>query len=188
MLSALNSFNAVACDCSDAKPPPDLSVIRPKAEGGDPEAQVTLAVAYRDGLGVTHDAGLAVAWFQKAAVQNFPPALHGLGQMYGRGLGVPKSEREAVNWFQRAANQGYCPAQLVLAGKHRRGEGVEYDRIEAYKWYTLASGLTNRMVLNIRAFVANQMSKPEIAEAERRVAEFSKRPQLSARARPQRLN
>ena len=176
LLSASNSFNAGACECGDARPLPNFSTVRPKAEGGDPEAQVTLAVAYRDGLCVTNDPRLAVAWFQKAAVQNFPPALHGLGQMYSGGLGMPKSEREAVNWFQRAADQGYCPAQFVLAGKYRRGDGVQRDQVEAYKWYTLASGRTNRMVLNIRTFIADKMSKREIAEAERRVAEFRNRP------------
>jgi len=172
LMSSRFSFACESCDKPRAVP--NFSIVRPKAEAGDPEAQTILASAYRDGLGVTNDNTAALQWFQKAAAQNYAPAQYSLGMIFNHGRGVEKSVSEAVRWFHKSANQGYLPARLALAGKFRQGEGAPRDLTEAYKWYTLAGARTNRTVLNMRSFVAEQMNKRDVAEGERRAAEFSR--------------
>jgi uncharacterized protein len=46
-----------------------LSAWLPAAEAGDPDAQLKLAMAYQEGIGVEKDTALAVSWIRKSAEQ-----------------------------------------------------------------------------------------------------------------------
>src|SRR3954447_24434925 len=70
--------------------------LRKMAEAGDPLAQATLGVMYRDGLGVKQDDAEALKWFRKSAEQDFPAGQVSLGWMYENGRSVKKDEAEAV--------------------------------------------------------------------------------------------
>lgn len=64
-----------------------------------------LGMLYRSGTGVAKDSAAALAWFQRAAKQQHPPALYQLGLMHQDGEGVPANPAKAAEYF-RAVEQG----------------------------------------------------------------------------------
>ncbi|MFP6689441.1 MAG: tetratricopeptide repeat protein [Alphaproteobacteria bacterium] len=94
-----------------------------------PHAQVDLGYSYETGTGVARDPVKAVAWYRRAAEQDFPQAQYYLGAAYERGSDVDKNLRIAAAWYQRADDQG-----VVLAGKRLdvlKEHGVEPAVIES---------------------------------------------------------
>ena len=77
------------------------------AAKGVKEAQNSLGVNYRDGLGVEQDFKEAVKWFEKAADQGAAMAQDNLGGMYGKGLGVEQNYVTAYTWASIAAFNGF---------------------------------------------------------------------------------
>jgi len=117
------------------------------AEGGK-EAQNSLGLKYRDGLGVEQDFKEAVKWFEKAANQGVADAQNNLGIMYAEGLGVEQDFKEAVRWYQKAADQEDLLAQTNLGGMYAEGLGVEQDFKEAVKWFEKAADQGAAMAQN----------------------------------------
>ena len=109
------------------------------AAKGVKEAQNSLGVNYRDGLGVEQDFKEAVKWFEKAADQGVADAQTNLGIMYVEGLGVEQDFKEAVRWYQKAADQEDLLAQTNLGAMYAEGFGVEQDFKEAVKWFEKAA-------------------------------------------------
>ncbi len=79
---------------------------RPLAEAGNPEAQVSLAEIYLNGLGVAADPALGAALYRRAAEAGDPVAQLNLGDLYARGFGVARDPVEALVWLELAARQG----------------------------------------------------------------------------------
>jgi TPR repeat protein len=102
---------------SAQRPGDALSEWRPLAEGGDAQAQLYLAYAYRRGLGVTQDDARAAHWYRRAAEQGLADAQYQLGLMYELGLGVPVDQAEADYWYSQAVAQGFCPGELSAGGR-----------------------------------------------------------------------
>jgi TPR repeat protein len=121
------------------KPPPDISALNTRAEAGDGAAQTSLAWAYQKGDGVKANMKDAVKWFQKAADQNYPDALVGLGEMTQAGQGVPRDPTNAAHLYKLAAEKGNVNGQYDLAYLYENGMGVEKDEAQAAKWYRLAA-------------------------------------------------
>lgn len=80
-----------------------LKVWQPAAEGGDPVAQTYLGEIYEQGMGVTPDFQLAVAWYQKAVEQGHSRAMINLGSLYERGMGVERDMTMAMNLYRQAS-------------------------------------------------------------------------------------
>ena len=76
------------------------------AEGGDAGSQHQLGAMYYQGRGVDVDYAQALAWFKKAAAQDYPNAMNLLGAMYTNGLGVTPSFRRAREYCERAIELG----------------------------------------------------------------------------------
>ena len=146
--------------------------LRVAAEQGDATAQFNLAVLYDTGEGLQQNYAEAVRWYRLAADQNYAEAQSNLGAMYFTGEGVTQNYAEAVRWFSLAADQGDAEAQSNLGGMYYEGEGVTQNIIEAYKWWSLAvaqgDGGTATKVQLVRVL----MTPEQIAEGERRVAEW----------------
>ena len=53
-------------------------------------------------------------WFQKAAEQDYPAALHRLGNCYLQGTGVDRNIVEAMRYYRKAADLQYPPSIQVL--------------------------------------------------------------------------
>jgi len=103
-----------------------LPALRVLAERGQSEAQHLLAVAYRDGLGLTGDAEIAAVWFERAAASGHAPSQFALAIAYLRGNGVETSGDQAVRWLSKAADAGQADAAAVLASiLLAQGKGAE---------------------------------------------------------------
>jgi TPR repeat protein len=66
---------------------------------------------YFFGRGVDKDYQQAIAWYTKAAAQQFADAQFRLGFMNEKGLGTPQSDQAAVDLYQKAAHNGSVDAQ-----------------------------------------------------------------------------
>jgi hypothetical protein len=83
-----------------------LETIMPKAQAGDPSAQLALGRLYMTGDQVEPDTALAVEWIRKSALQGNPEAESLLAFAYERGEGVEADPFLALEWHEKAANQG----------------------------------------------------------------------------------
>ncbi len=90
----------VAYDRADLKTA--LAVWLQSAQGGDAEAQTTVAEIYERGLGGPPNYQAAVMWYQKAADQKYSRALFNLGTLYEQGLGVEQDKLRALNLYRQA--------------------------------------------------------------------------------------
>ncbi len=146
--------------------------ILPRAEQGDAEAQVQVAM-------LSSSAAEQLKWFCLAANQGHAEALF---QLYSR----DKPDEKSLTWLCLAANQGHALAQEERGDLHVQGLGqawreaglVKLDHVRAYMWYSLAAangepraGYRSRP-LYIRDDLADQMTPAQIAEAERLAAEW----------------
>jgi TPR repeat protein len=145
---------------------------RKAAEQNDPQAQHNLGYCYAHGLGVTQDFVEAVKCFRKAAEQNDAQAQCSLGTRYGKGQGVAKDEVEAVRWFRRAAEQNLAEAQYNLGARYAMGLGVTLDYAEAYKWLLLSGAQGDQVAKRDTARVEHQLTRQQLAEAQRRANDF----------------
>ena len=75
----------------------DIQTLIKKAEGGNPEVQFNLGVAYDKGQGVPQDYAESMKWYRKAAEQGLAEAQYNLGVTYYNGQGASKDYVESMN-------------------------------------------------------------------------------------------
>jgi len=75
------------------------------AKGSAPAQYALGAAAEADG-----DFGHALDWYQRAADQNYAPALFKIGGLYETGKGVDADKGQAVEWYRKASAQGLAQA------------------------------------------------------------------------------
>jgi TPR repeat protein len=146
---------------------------RKAAEQGFAPAQFNLGTYYAEGKVVAKDQVEAVKWFRKAAEQGFAAAQFNLGVIYADGRGVAKDAVEAMQWYRKAAEQGDADAQLNIGNCYYNGRGVAKDAVEAYAFYNLAS-VTNVLALKNRDLLAKEMTREQVAAAQKRTKELQK--------------
>jgi hypothetical protein len=150
----------------------------PLAADGDARAQSLLGLAYYHGQGVSQDHAEALNWFRRAADQGDASAQFQLGVMSSQGQGVPQDYAEAMKWFRLAADQSEPQAQYNLGIIYSKGQAGEPDKVSAYMWFNLAaahfssSDSRHDTAVASRDLVAEQMTREEIAEAQRRAREW----------------
>lgn len=110
-----------------------------RARGGDPKAQLEVAILYAKGDGVVQDYATAATWFRAAAEQGAPRAQYDLGVLYERGRGVPADPAQAVAWYRKSAENNYSLAQYNLAVAYTKGDGTAQDFAQAASWYRRAA-------------------------------------------------
>ena len=150
----------------------DRETYREYAAAGLPMAQYNYARMLLDGTEGPPDADGAIKWFQKAAEQGLPEAQNDLGCLYEAGTGVTKDHSRASELYAEAAEQGFALAQFCLARNLEKGRGVPKNSIEAYKWYILSAAQGHEPARRLGEFLAREMSRAEISEAENRAASF----------------
>jgi TPR repeat protein len=95
------------------------------AESGSPMGQFYLArLAASQGKSEE-----ALSWFERAAEQEYGPALFRLGLAYEQGKGTSVDREKASRLFERAASKGNLHAQRRLLGPLLRGERGIVGRI-----------------------------------------------------------
>ncbi len=133
-LASASAQKVPAC----ASNPPNIFALTAKAEGGDPQAQLALGLAYHE----TKDPEKlpqSVYWFTKAAEQGNADAEWKLVGAYGAGEGVKQDDRAALYWFKKAAEDGNPQAQRALGMNYRDGRDVERDQQKAFDWFMRAA-------------------------------------------------
>ena len=162
-----------------AQPMPQA--LHTRAAQGDVIAQTELASRYYEGRGVEPDDMEAMRWMRRAAAQGHAPAEYNLGLMYFRGRGVSGDDAQAAEWYRRAAQQGFAPAQAALGYMYEYGAGVTTDPVLAVMWLQVAADgsmdeFTRRLYLQKRDEIAEGMPPGEVADAERRAAQWKPTP------------
>lgn len=149
--------------------------LRQAAEQGHAEAQLFLGSAYDLGRGVPEDDREAAMWFRKAAEQGHAKAQYSLSLRYAVGDGVPEDDREALKWLRRAAEKGHDDAQFSLGQRYSRGWGVPQDYAKAHAWFNRAAAQGNSSAARLRDEMVKKMTPSQLAEAQARPAEHSRR-------------
>jgi TPR repeat protein len=116
-----------------------LKILKPLAENGDSQAQVTLGIMYDFGHGVSKDPGKAIEWYIKAAEQGIPVVQHDVGVKYFQGQGVEQDYLKAAYWWEQSANAGLADSQFNLGLLYYRGIGLEIDYQKASSLFTSAA-------------------------------------------------
>ena len=87
-----------------------------KAAANDPLAQTIVGRLTEMGFGRRQSDLEAIAWYRKAAEQDFAEAERRLARMIREGKGAPEDSGRAGYWLARAARHGDVDAQNELAG------------------------------------------------------------------------
>jgi len=97
-----------------------VTIWKPFAAAGDPDALFNLGQAYKLGRGVTADPAAARDYYRKAAAKGHLPAQANLGiSLFQTG-----EKPEAVRWLRMAADRGEARAQYVLGIAAFNGDGL----------------------------------------------------------------
>ena len=110
-------------------------------------------------------------------------AQNNLGLMYYNGQGLSQDYHEAAKWYRLAAEQGNATAQSNLGSMYYSGEGVPQDYVQAYMWVSLAASRfppsakeDREQAARHREIVASKMTAAQLAEARKRVREWTPKP------------
>ncbi len=109
-----------------------LDVVRPRAERGEPWAQLRIGIYYETGYGVAKNIDEAISWYKKAAVQ-MTEGKWAEGYIVGA-LGK-------AGYFGQ--NNDALIAQYRLADIYFKGQGVARDIIKAFLLINNVSKLSN---------------------------------------------
>ena len=147
-----------------------------KAKGGDIEAQFITAVLYALGEGTPQNPKEAKLWFVKAAQQDRRHAAYCLAMLLlKQDAGAAADTAEAVSWLRKAADRGDASAQFALGDLYCKGEKVPVNAVEAYVQFSLAQEQGQVSSARRLQEVKKRMSEPQIAEADKRLAEIKAR-------------
>ena len=100
--------------------------------------------------------------------------------MHYNGKGVPKDPAQAVHWYRKASEQGDPIAQSNLGTMCATGEGVPRDLVVAYMWRNLAAAQGNEITRQAREALDRDMTREQIAEAQKLSREWKPRSRFSA--------
>jgi uncharacterized protein len=156
----------------------------PKANAGDPAAQLALGQAHLTGKGATKDTKAAIEWLAKAADQGNTDARLALGKLYLGGSGVPKNSTESAKWYRLAAEQGDTTAQVQLARMHLAGTGVSKDEVEACKWAKIAFAKGDKQAKGLLDHLYQRLDGRQTAKAEALAREILDRKPAAAEGVP----
>ncbi len=112
-----------------------LEILKPLAEQGNSQAQITMGLMYDYGHGVKKDSAQSIKWYRMAAEQGVPLVQHDLGVKYFQGHGVEQNYQEAAKWWEMSANAGIADSQFNLGLMYYRGIGIAKDYVKAAKLF-----------------------------------------------------
>jgi hypothetical protein len=138
---------------------------RAAAQRGNHYSEFELGRFYRAGYLGAPDYAQAMAWFQKAAAENYGPADQYLGEMYETGKGVSADPEQARMHYERAADLGVSAAIQRLGEISRDGTGVARDPVTACMWFTIGAKMGA-----VESESALETLVPRLTEAQRQLA------------------
>ena len=116
-----------------------IEILKPLAENGNAQAQITMGLMYDYGHGVEKSASESIKWYLMAAEQGVPLVQHDMGVKYFQGQGVEQNYDEAAKWWEMSANAGIADSQFNLGLMYYRGIGIEKDYVKAGKLFEAAA-------------------------------------------------
>lgn len=118
-----------------------LSLARPLAKKGHPQAQTIVGMLNYYGRGLPQNYSEAARWYDLAAKQGEPAAQSNLGDMYYGGQGVPRDYGKALELWGKAAEKDHTIAMANMGLFHAEGIGGAKNICEAYAWWRKAAAL-----------------------------------------------
>ena len=112
-----------------------VSIWRPLAEAGDPDASFNLGQAYRMGRGVLVDLSSAQTWLQRAAEKGHVDAQTTLGLL----LFQNGNQVEGLRWLKGSAEKGDARAMLVFGTALFNGDSIAQDPVLGYAYVSRAA-------------------------------------------------
>lgn len=110
------------------------------AKAGEAPAEHGIGMLYDMGEGVPDKSPKAAAeWYQKAADQNYAPAINNLARLYADGRGVKADPAKAIELWSRAAEAGNVTARFNLGVQYANGSGVKKDPVKAAEYLRQAA-------------------------------------------------
>ncbi len=132
------------------------------AEDGDAFAQNEVALRYHEGYTVEQSDEKAFEWWKKAAAQDFPAALYGVGNCYQNGWGVEEDMGKAVEYWMKAAEKGHDVSQYFIGSCYYNGIVLEVDQEKAFEWWRKAAEQgVPEAELNMGVFCVNGRFVPQ---------------------------
>ncbi|PRC91815.1 tetratricopeptide repeat protein [Solimicrobium silvestre] len=131
-----------------------------KADLGDINAQIKVAVAYDLGKGAPKDIDNAKKYYKMAAEQGNAEAQNSLGSV----LQSEKHFADAMPWYEKASAQGHAQATNNLAYLYDLGLGVSQDRHKGFELYSRAAelGWAESMWNIANMYMAGQLGEPDM--------------------------
>jgi len=124
----------------EAKAEEGRALMMSAAEGGSPDAALTLGYYYLKGqYGFPIDSTKALELFEQAGRAGHIDGQYNAGLAYMRGEGTSIDLKKAYSWFLKAARQNDKGAQYNVAVMLLAGDGVAPDPLAAYAWFTIAA-------------------------------------------------
>ncbi|KAF9167498.1 hypothetical protein DFQ26_004452 [Actinomortierella ambigua] len=117
----------------------DFDAVLRRAEDGDVEAQLAVAVMYSNGTGVKKSDSEALHWYWQAAKQGHIEGEYRVGYHCSIGLGTTENFGLALEWLRKAAAKGHAGAEYIIGCMYMGGEGVEESTTDAYVWFQKAA-------------------------------------------------
>ncbi|WP_434778588.1 tetratricopeptide repeat protein [Neisseria sp. Ec49-e6-T10] len=115
-------------------------------QGKEPDADALyyLAWMYENGLGLSADTKIALAYYQESANLNQPQAQFALGYAYSIGaLNLTQNTLESINWYKKSADNGNKDACYNLGVAYLNGidEELTADIDSARSWFQKGADL-----------------------------------------------
>lgn len=137
---------------------PTLDAARAAAERGEAAAQFQVGQALQDEKRPAE----ARQWFERAAAQDHPAAIHRLARIYEKGEGVAADPQKGFELSLKAAQLGWAEAMWDVANSYGAGRVAPRDLLSACTW-----------ILRAREHAGDD--KPEITEQARQVLPYLER-------------
>jgi hypothetical protein len=115
------------------------ALLEPRANAGDPTAQLFMGDLYKNGRGVPKDEEAAYAWTRMAADQGDARGQTALAAMMQAGSGTPRDDAGALVWLEKAAQQELALAQSALGFAYLTGRGTPEDEEKGLFWLRKAA-------------------------------------------------
>ena len=112
-----------------------MEYLEKASEKGWLDADVLMALMYRDGNGVERSTEKFESRMAFAAENGHPKAMTILAESYMTGKGVQKDAAKAFGWYMRSALTGNMKSQYQVAIMLSSGNGCEKDEEEAKRWF-----------------------------------------------------
>lgn len=114
---------------------PDINIVKPAADRGDPRTQFIAAVCLTERAVREDDFKEAFKYFLLSANNGNADAMISVARCYMVGRGVRQNDVTAVEWLQKALTAGQFEAPLLLGDCYCCGDGVAQNFKQMFVYY-----------------------------------------------------